>query len=58
MLHIFPMACAGQYKNCKNMYNLCHHKSDYDLDAINGCFLQPVMGNSHVRYSEAACCKC
>ena len=29
----FSDGCAGQYKNCKNMYNLCHHKSDYDLDA-------------------------
>ena len=24
---------AGQYKNCKNFLNLCHHESDFGLDA-------------------------
>ena len=25
--------CAGQYKNFKNIQNLCNHKADFDLDA-------------------------
>ena len=29
----FSDGCAGQYKNCKNLYNLCHHKPDYNKDA-------------------------
>ena len=29
----FSDGCAGQYKNRKNFYNLCHHKTDFDLDA-------------------------
>ena len=23
----FSDGCAGQYKNCKNLYNLCHYKA-------------------------------
>ena len=29
----FSDQCAGQYKNCKNLYNLCHHKADCNIDA-------------------------
>ena len=29
----FSDGCAGQYKNCKHLYNLCHHKPDYNIDA-------------------------
>ena len=29
----FSDGCAGQYKNCKNLYNLCHHKVDFNVDA-------------------------
>ena len=29
----FSDGCADQYKNCKNLYNLCHHKLDYNMDA-------------------------
>ena len=25
--------CAGQYKNCYNIINLCHHKEDFDVEA-------------------------
>jgi len=25
--------CAGQYKNRKNFYNLCQHKSDFNIEA-------------------------
>ena len=43
----FSDGCASQYKNCKNLYSLCHHKPDYNIDA-KWCFLQQAMGNSHV----------
>ena len=29
----FSDGCAGQYKTCKKLYNLCHHKADYNIDA-------------------------
>ena len=29
----FSDGCAGQYKNCKNFLNLCHHKKDFGLSA-------------------------
>ena len=29
----FTDECAGQYKNRKNVYNLCQHKSDFGLNA-------------------------
>ena len=29
----FTDGCAGQYKNRKNFYNLCQHKSDFGLNA-------------------------
>ena len=29
----FTDKCAGQYKNPKNFYNLCQHKSDFGLNA-------------------------
>jgi hypothetical protein len=29
----FSDGCAGQYKNCKNFLNLCHHKEDFEIDA-------------------------
>ena len=29
----FSDSCAGQYKNYKAFLNLCHHKSDFDIDA-------------------------
>ena len=25
--------CAGQYKNCYNFKNLCHHKENFDVEA-------------------------
>ena len=27
--HYFSDGCAGQYKNCKNFWNLCLHSSDF-----------------------------
>lgn len=33
-IEYFSDGCAGQYKNKKNMYNLCLHKKDFGLDAI------------------------
>ena len=29
----FSDGCAGQYKNCKNFINLCHHYEDFGLAA-------------------------
>ena len=29
MIHYFSDGCAGQYKNCKNVINICFHKKDF-----------------------------
>ena len=29
----FSDSCAEQYKNCKNLINLCHHQQDFNMDA-------------------------
>ena len=29
----FSDGCAGQYKNCKNFLNLCHHREDFGIEA-------------------------
>ena len=29
----FSDGCAGQYKNCKHFYNVCHHQEDFNLRA-------------------------
>ncbi|XP_065675929.1 uncharacterized protein LOC136092137 [Hydra vulgaris] len=29
----FSNGCSSQYKNCKNIFNLCQHKSDFGIDA-------------------------
>ena len=29
----FSDGCAGQYKNCKNFKNLCHHSVDFGVEA-------------------------
>lgn len=34
-LHYFSDGCAGQYKNCKKLLNLCNHQSDFNL---KGCW--------------------
>lgn len=34
-LHYFSDGCAGQYKNCKNFINMCHHQKDFNL---KGCW--------------------
>lgn len=34
-VHYFSDGCAGQYKNCKNFFNLCHHQKDFNL---KGCW--------------------
>ncbi|XP_065063917.1 uncharacterized protein LOC135690326 [Rhopilema esculentum] len=31
VVHYFSDGCAGQYKNCKNFLNLCHHKEDFTI---------------------------
>ena len=31
-IHYFSDGCAGQYKNCKNFLNLCHHQNDFGMD--------------------------
>ena len=28
----FSDGCAGQYKNCKNFINLCHHQEDFSIE--------------------------
>ena len=32
-IHYFSDGASAQYKNCKNLVNLCHHKNDYKLHA-------------------------
>ena len=32
-LEYFSDGCAGQYKNKKNLYNLCQHMSDFGIEA-------------------------
>ena len=32
-IEYFLYWCAGQYKNCKNILNLCFHHEDFDLSA-------------------------
>ena len=46
----FSDGCAVQYKNRYNLYNLCQHKDDFDMQ--NGFSLQQVTGNSHVMVLE------
>ena len=29
----FSDGCAGQYNNCKNFMNLCHHSVDFGVEA-------------------------
>ena len=29
----FSDGCTGQYKNCKNFMNLCHHSVDFGFEA-------------------------
>ena len=29
----FSDGCAAQYKNCKNVINLCHHVDDFNVEA-------------------------
>ena len=33
-VHYFSDGCAGEYKNCKNFINLCHHKDDFNLEFV------------------------
>ena len=33
-IHYFSDGCAGQYKNCKHFYNLCHHAQDFSVRYI------------------------
>ena len=33
-VHDCSDGCAGQYKNCKNFINLCHHKGDFNLECV------------------------
>ena len=32
-MNYYSDGCAGQYKNCKNFLNLCHHEIDFSLTA-------------------------
>ena len=29
VVHYFSDGCAGQYKNCRNFLNICHHEQDF-----------------------------
>jgi hypothetical protein len=31
-VHYFSDGCAGQYKNCRNFINICHHKQDFGVN--------------------------
>ena len=33
-IEYFSDGCAGQYKNRKNLYNLCQHKFDFGITAV------------------------
>ena len=33
-IEYFSDGCAGQYKNRKHLYNLCHHLSDFGIEAV------------------------
>ena len=33
-IHYFSDGCAGQYKNCKHFYNLCHHAEDISISCV------------------------
>ena len=33
-IHYFSDGCAGQYKNCKHFYNLCHYAQDFSVRCI------------------------
>ena len=61
----FSDGYAGQYKNCKNLYNLCHHKPDYNIDAKwmffatshgkeqcdgIGCSVKQLVSNASLQY--------
>ena len=37
-VHYFSDGCMGQYKNCKNFINLCHHKTDFNLECVRKFF--------------------
>jgi hypothetical protein len=48
----FSDGCAGQYKNCKNFLNLCHHRDDFGI-AAEWIFFQQVMERDPVMVLEA-----
>ena len=37
-MRYFSDGCVGQYKNCKNFINLCHHKADFNLEYVRNFF--------------------
>ena len=43
----FSDGCAGQYKNYKNILNLCRHQSDFGIKANWSFFLQQLMESPH-----------
>ena len=57
----FSDGCAGQYKNCKNLYNLCYHKPDYNIDVKMSVFCNKPCETAmrwNRRYSGASCFSC
>ena len=57
----FSDGCAGQYKNCKNLYNLCYHKPDYNIDVKMSAFCNKPCETAmrwNRRYSGASCFSC
>ena len=42
----FSDGCAGQYKNYKNFLNLCHHESDFGLEATWSFFATSHFGGT------------
>ena len=37
-VHYFTDGCAGQYKNCKNFINICHHKHGFAVKCTSSFF--------------------
>ena len=37
----FSDGCAGQYKNCKNFMNLCHHSVNFGFEVEWHCLATP-----------------
>ena len=51
IIHYYRDGAPSQHKNYKGLVNLCHSRSDHDIDAVWN-FLLPVMEKVHVMVLE------